>query len=295
MEKSGSDSSAGVHVENMQRDGYTVIGDFLDAGTLAEVRAGLVPHLGQHRGRNSFEGFTTERVYTLVGRGRVFERLAEDERVLSLIGRFLQPNFLLSAAQAICIYPGEAEQGLHFDDSFYKVPRPRPALSVSMICAIDDFTAENGSTVIVPGSHTWGPADNASLSKASAQKRPLIMKAGSCVVFLSTLIHGGGANRSAAPCRDISILRRLAASAGELLPQYSARDRAQHVTTFAPITGLQHLATLYGHGDGVPSRHCAGGRVRAAGGRRTAKLSRLEIVIGGCDRPSCVITAHLIL
>ena len=199
MDKSGSDSSAGVRVESMQRDGYTVIEDFLDAQTLAEVRAGLKPHLGQHRGRNSFEGFTTERVYTLVGRGHVFERLAEDERVLSLIGRFLQPNFLLSAAQAICIYPDEAEQGLHFDDSFYKVPRPRPALSVSMICAIDDFTAENGSTVIVPGSHTWGPADNASLSKASAQKRPLIMKAGSCIVFLGTLIHGGGANRSAAP------------------------------------------------------------------------------------------------
>ena len=34
MEKSGSDSSAGVHVENMQRDGYTIIEDFLDAGTL---------------------------------------------------------------------------------------------------------------------------------------------------------------------------------------------------------------------------------------------------------------------
>ena len=199
MEKSGSDSSAGVHVENMQRDGYTVVEDFLDAGTLAEIRAGLVPHLGQHRGRNSFEGFTTERVYTLVGRGRVFERLAEDERVLSLIGRFLQPNFLLSAAQAICIYPGEAEQGLHFDDSFYRVPRPRPALSVSMICAIDDFTAENGSTVIVPGSHLWGPSGPDLQQKSAAHKRPLIMKAGSCIVFLGTLIHGGGANRSTAP------------------------------------------------------------------------------------------------
>ena len=183
----------------MQRDGYTIIENFLDAGTLKAIREGVAPHLGQYRGRNSFEGFTTERVYTLVGRGRVFEQIAADESLLTLIGRFLQPNFLLSAAQAICIHPGEAEQGLHFDDSFYKVPRPRPALSVSLIAAIDDFTAENGSTVIVPGSHSWGPVDQNSLPRALAARRPVVMKAGSCIVFPGTLIHGGGANRSNAP------------------------------------------------------------------------------------------------
>ncbi|HUN69863.1 MAG TPA: phytanoyl-CoA dioxygenase family protein, partial [Burkholderiales bacterium] len=114
-----------THVANMNRDGYTVIEDFLDAPRLAAIREGARPHFGRHRGRNAFEGFTTERIYTLVGRGRVFEDIAEDPRLLALVGRFLQPNFLLSASQAINIYPGEAKQGLHHDDSFYKVPRPR--------------------------------------------------------------------------------------------------------------------------------------------------------------------------
>jgi ectoine hydroxylase-related dioxygenase (phytanoyl-CoA dioxygenase family) len=117
---------------------------------------------------------------------------------MALIGRFLAPNFLLSAAQAICIYPGEAEQGMHHDDSFYQVQRPRTALGVSMIAAIDDFTPENGATMIVPGSHSWGAPGGASLSKALAQKQPAVMKAGSCLVLLGTLIHGGGANRSGA-------------------------------------------------------------------------------------------------
>jgi ectoine hydroxylase-related dioxygenase (phytanoyl-CoA dioxygenase family) len=184
------------HVARMQRDGYTIVENLLDAATLAEVRAGVTPHMGRHRGRNAFEGFTTERVYTLVGRGKVFERIAENETVLALIGRFLAPNFLLSAAQAIKIHPGEAEQGLHSDDSFYKVPRPRPPLSVSMICAIDDFTEENGATMIVPGSHKWGPVDQTLLSKAQAEKRPVVMKAGSAIVFPGTLVHGGGANKS---------------------------------------------------------------------------------------------------
>jgi ectoine hydroxylase-related dioxygenase (phytanoyl-CoA dioxygenase family) len=102
----------------------------------------------------------------------------------------------LSAAQAIRIHPGEAEQGLHSDDSFYRVPRPRAALSVSMICAIDDFTDQNGATVIVPGSHAWGPIDQNNLPGAQAEKRAVVMKAGSAIVFPGTLVHGGGANRS---------------------------------------------------------------------------------------------------
>lgn len=184
--------SCDTHVARIERDGFTIIEDFLDAQTLAQVRAGLDAHFGTHRGRNAFEGFLTERVYTLVGRGKVFERIAEDARLLALIARFLQPNFLLSAAQAIRIYPGEAAQALHFDDSFYRVARPRPALSVSMIAAIDDFTEENGSTVICPGSHKLG----GDVVRETLSRQPLVMKAGSCIVFLGTLFHGGGANRS---------------------------------------------------------------------------------------------------
>jgi ectoine hydroxylase-related dioxygenase (phytanoyl-CoA dioxygenase family) len=187
------------HTARMQRDGYTIIENFLDDETLRRVREGLKPHLGSHRGRNGFEGFTTERVYTLVGRGKVFEDVAVDEHLLALIGKFLAPEFLLSAAQAINIHPGEAEQTLHYDDSFYRVPRPRPALSITMIVAVDDFTAENGATEIVPGSHEWGPPSPQSLPKAMAAKRPAVMKAGSCLVMLGTFIHGGGANRSNAP------------------------------------------------------------------------------------------------
>lgn len=192
-------TSLDSHVARIERDGYTIVEDLLDAATLAEVRAGVAAHLGHYRGRNAFEGFTTERVYTLVGRGKVFERIAQDETVLSLVGHCLAPNFLLSAAQAIQIHPGEAEQGLHSDDSFYRVARPRPSLSVSMICAIDDFTAENGATMIVPGSHSWGAVDQSTLARAQAEKRPVVMKAGSAIVFPGTLIHGGGANKSNAP------------------------------------------------------------------------------------------------
>lgn len=197
------------HAEELREHGYTVIENFLDDRALADVRAGLAPFLGRYRGRNPFEGLRTERVYTLVARGAIFERLAEDERIMALCGAFMQPGFLLTASQAICIHPGETAQPLHYDDSFYTVARPRPAISISTIVAIDPFTAENGGTEVIPGSHRWGDAqvegsyrgdDRTTLpADVMQQLRPMELPAGACIVFLGTLLHRGGANHSDAP------------------------------------------------------------------------------------------------
>src|ERR1700740_2902625 len=81
------------HVERMRRDGWTVIENSVDGASLAAFRTGVEPLLGRYRGRNAFEGRTTERVYTLVARGKVFEDLTCDPRLMSVIGAFLQPNF----------------------------------------------------------------------------------------------------------------------------------------------------------------------------------------------------------
>ncbi len=54
-----------------------------------------------------------------------------------------------------------------------------------------DFTEDNGATRIVPGSHRW----NGNRPDESAAQ-PVIMPAGSLLIFLGTLYHGGGENRS---------------------------------------------------------------------------------------------------
>ncbi len=122
----------------------------------------------------------------------------EEERLRPLLdelereGFFVIERLLLSQLQAIDILPGEAAQPLHYDDAFYRWPRPRRALGAAAIWAIDDFTAENGATVVIPRSHLWGermpgPGDAAC---------PVVMPQGSVLLFLGTLWHGGGENRS---------------------------------------------------------------------------------------------------
>jgi ectoine hydroxylase-related dioxygenase (phytanoyl-CoA dioxygenase family) len=119
----------------------------------------------------------------------------EHPLILAHLERLLQPNYLLSQAQVINILRESPAQPLHVDDGFYPWPRPRPALSVATVFAVDDFSADNGATVVIPGSHRWGQGR---LPKDGDERLSAVMPAGSCVLFLGTLWHGGGENRSGA-------------------------------------------------------------------------------------------------
>lgn len=204
-------------LSELDSQGYTVIEGFLDRERLARVNALYDAWLGGHRGRNNFEGTCTERIYTLVARDRVFEDIVEDPRILALCDAVLAPNYLLTASQAIVIGPGETPQPWHTDDSFYPIPRPRPMVSLSTIVAVEDFDAENGGTEVIPGSHRWSDTevagyyrqgdaeeDPALADRLAAQARPVIMSAGSCLVFAGTLLHRGGENGSTRTRRAFS-------------------------------------------------------------------------------------------
>ncbi|HEY1967810.1 MAG TPA: phytanoyl-CoA dioxygenase family protein [Pseudonocardia sp.] len=179
----------------LARDGYVVLPELLSPAEVEEAKAALEELLGP-KGRNNFEGHLTQRAYSLLAKTRVTDRMVEHPRVLALADRMLMPNYLLSQLQVIKILPGERGQLLHADDLFYPVPRPRPALSAATMWAIDPFTEDNGATVVLPGSHRWG-ADRE--PRDDDPRRPAVMPAGSCVFFLGTLWHGGGANTSGAP------------------------------------------------------------------------------------------------
>lgn len=176
----------------IERDGYVIWEGLLSAAECRAIRDDISPLLG-HTGRNSFEGNRTQRAYGVLNRTRICDRLVDHPRVLAVLDRLLMPNYLLSILQIINIQPGESAQLLHVDDGFYPVPRPHPPLGAATIWAIDDFTADNGATVVLPGSHRWGRRE----PRDTDFRRPAVMSAGSCVFFVSTLWHGGGANVSA--------------------------------------------------------------------------------------------------
>jgi len=183
-------------LSELETNGFLILENQIDAGLVRRIKAEMSPWLQRKRmGRNDFEGFRTERVYALLAKASSVASLIEHEAVLDLVDGLLPPNYLLSSALAINLHPGETAQRFHIDDAPGGAPyleRPRTHYGVSTIWALDDFTETNGATDVVPGSHRW-PADRI---PTADEILTVTMPAGSVVVFLGTLMHRGGANRS---------------------------------------------------------------------------------------------------
>ncbi len=196
--------------------GFTIIEDFLSPKQLTEARDYLARNMGAHLGRNNFEGSRTERIYALLSQGDLFQNIVEEPRLMALCDAFLEPNYLLTTSQAICIHPGESPQPWHCDDAFYSIPRPRN-VALSTVIAIDDFLAENGCTEVVPGSNRWSDAqiggdfrdgevetDPNFADRVADQAVAVEMPAGACVVFAGNTLHRGGRNTSKEVRRALS-------------------------------------------------------------------------------------------
>jgi ectoine hydroxylase-related dioxygenase (phytanoyl-CoA dioxygenase family) len=181
-------------LEQIRSDGYTVVRDALSPREVEVIRDELAPLLASMPfGRNEFEGHRSQRVYALLAKAPATADLVTHPALVALLDQLLHPDYLLSAHIAINVHPGETAQQLHCDDAYCAVPRPRQHLGVSAVWAIDDFTADNGATEVLPGSHTWG---NEIPDPDDPRIRTIEMSAGSVLVFLGSTYHRGGANTS---------------------------------------------------------------------------------------------------
>lgn len=89
--------------------------------------------------------------------------------------------------------PGARSQVLHREeDPFTFFPLPRPNLIVATMWAISDFRADNGATLLVPGSHLWD-ADRTAIDDEIVSAE---MPAGSVLFWLGGTLHGAAANTS---------------------------------------------------------------------------------------------------
>jgi ectoine hydroxylase-related dioxygenase (phytanoyl-CoA dioxygenase family) len=180
--------------EAIRRDGYAIVPELLSSQEVGEIKAALGPWLcGRQMGRNDFEGFHSERVYALLAKAPPVARIVEHPDVLAVLDLLLTPHYRLSACLAIQVHPGETAQGWHADASYVPLPRPRRMFGVSAIWAFDDFTEHNGATEVIPGSHLWGPDEEAVADDPRAVK--VKMRAGSALLFAGSLVHRGGAHR----------------------------------------------------------------------------------------------------
>lgn len=196
-------AAVAAEADSLARNGYAILPDMLDGEALERARRALDPINAANRwGIYAFEGKRTKRVYSLLSLSRDFDFLAADRRMLALIESHFGEPPVISAAQGMTLHGGQTAQPLHRDDGHYLAPRPRPPFVVSCIWALDDFTAENGATRFVPGSHLQA----GEVAPDATRAQQALVKAGSVFVYDGGLWHGGGAAHGDSRRRAINMI-----------------------------------------------------------------------------------------
>ena len=203
------DAAASVDaVEAALREyGCVVIERLAPSEQLDRIAAELEPHLRVTAvGGDEFTGFNTRRTGSLLARSPSFRDLAAHPLVLGALDRVLgdhATSYQLHLTQVIEIGPGEPAQLVHRDQwAFDFFPFPSGfEVECHTMWAMNDFTEENGATRVIPGSNKWDDK----LRPGIDETVPAEMPKGSVLLYLGSLYHGGGANRSAVPRRGINV------------------------------------------------------------------------------------------
>ena len=166
-------------------------------------------------------GGVNQRLWMLINKGECFRDLVTHELTDELVGHVLGSAFILSTLGANIVKPGGSRMGLHTDqwwmpqpvrpDADYHRPSeltrravadfvdPDPTLGISppvvanCMWMVSDFSAENGATEVVPGSHLTG-AHPRQDDQSSYPIRQPEAPAGTLMVFDGRLWHGTGAH-----------------------------------------------------------------------------------------------------
>ena len=185
--------------QDLDTAGYVVLERFLSPEMLAQVRD-RVEELYTQEGENAGSEFRKElgarRLANLVDKGPIFERLVATPEILELVGHVLGGDFKLSSFNARSTDPFcQDAQPLHCDAG--ALPDQQGYAVCNTIWLLDDFTAENGATRVIPGSQTWKQLPQTALNDPAA-KHPeevlVLAPAGSVVVMNTHAWHGGTAN-----------------------------------------------------------------------------------------------------
>jgi ectoine hydroxylase-related dioxygenase (phytanoyl-CoA dioxygenase family) len=188
----------------LDEQGYVLLEHFIGDEMLGELRTRIYELLdeeGEHAGREFKTEEHAHRLANLVDKGEVFRRAIVLPELLACVRHVLGPDIKLSSLNARSADPGtDVGQPLHVDMS--AIPDDRGYWVCNTVWLLDDFTADNGATRMIPGSHKWGtrPQDVLADPMAPHPDEVLLLgKAGSVAVMNAHMWHGGTANRTARP------------------------------------------------------------------------------------------------
>jgi ectoine hydroxylase-related dioxygenase (phytanoyl-CoA dioxygenase family) len=188
-----------IFLDLLRARGYLIFENLAAPDTIESVCRELEPWLATTpHCQGDFYGWNTTRVGAVLLKSVASHALALDELMLALVGELLTPQcdwYQLSLSQAVRIHPGERQQVPHRDEEMWPCAKNGVEYLINVMWALSDFTEENGATWVWPRSH-FRPFD-----RTVAPERKIVahMPRGSALMYLGSVTHCAGPNRSARP------------------------------------------------------------------------------------------------
>lgn len=218
-------------LQALDDDGFVVLSGLMDETwrqQVADEFDRVVGAEGDDAARAAGTAYEPEpgapRIAYCANRGRVFEPSYTDPTVLAATLHIIDGPFKFHGLNARDVQKGRGHQDMHPDS--VRMTAAEPYHLVNTLWLLDDFTATNGATRIVPGSHRIpGPiTDHVTDRQAPHPDQVLVTGAkGTVVVFNGHCRHGGTTNTDGAR-------RRV------LHASYVARSHSQQVDCAAVTT-----------------------------------------------------------
>ncbi len=201
-------SAPDLAVEKVRAVGYAVLDAGYDENQLQaialafeETRARYFVAYGEAWLR-AVDEHNTVRAVLLHG-GAAFLELALNPRLLAALALLIPGKFVLNQQNGIINPSCETynQAAWHRDLPYQHYVSSRP-LAINALFCIDEFTADNGATFVLPASHKSEAFPSDDYVRSSAVQ--VVAPAGSFILLDCMLFHAGGFNRTAQPRRAVN-------------------------------------------------------------------------------------------
>lgn len=189
----------------LSEHGYCVVENAVPLARLDSLRRDIEPVFEETAlSIGPFYGGTTKRFHGLLRRSPQMEVFVLQSDILTAVRTVLGEacdTIQLNLTQAIEILPGGDIQPPHRDQDMWPVRTAGVEYLVNVMWPFTDYSAENGATLVWPGSHLR--QDELVIDEREAVA--VEMAPGSALLFLGSTLHAGGANRTDRPRRGMIV------------------------------------------------------------------------------------------
>jgi ectoine hydroxylase-related dioxygenase (phytanoyl-CoA dioxygenase family) len=191
-------------LETVRLEGFAAVSSVIDDHMLDRIRVAMYAAqkaIATEVGPERLQRAGEVGVLRLVCKyDQVFLDLLTKPEILAVVDASVSPTAILHLQNGFILPSYGKGEGPAVFQNRYHMDFPRILngyiASINVMIAVDEFRADNGATIVLPGSHQQvAPPD---LEKVDATALAVACPAGSMLVFDSTLWHAAGPNTSGA-------------------------------------------------------------------------------------------------